>query len=334
MPRSILRRTFDALILVGVVFLVTFVLLQLAPGDAASRYVGGDLDPAAAERVRRSLGLDASAPVRLVRWVTAFVRGDAGVSLVTGRPVMEMLAEALPRTLALVGAALVLQVVGGVVLGAFAAARAGSRSARLAMDAALFVHSTPSFAVAYLLLGVFALRLGWFPAGGAASLDAPASGAGAALDAMRHAALPVLALAAGGVGGWARFVRASVLDALGEPHVVALRARGASWRRAVWRHGLRGAAAPLVTLAGASVPALVGGAVVVETIFAWPGMGRLVVEAIARRDVPVVLAANVLAAVVTVAASTVVDLLEVRLDPRTELASAGDGIGPDGGGTG
>ncbi len=327
MPRSILRRALDALVLLGVVVLLAFVLLQVAPGDAASRYVGGDLDPAAAARVRRALGLDAPAPLRLVRWAGALARGDLGVSLATGRPVREMLAEALPRTLGLVGVALALQVALGVALGALAASRAGTRFERVAMGAALAVFSTPAFAVGYLLLGTVAFGLGWAPAGGFASLEAGAGPAGA-LDVARHATLPVLTLALGGIGGWARFARAAILDALGRPHVVALRARGASWRRVVWRHGLREAAPALVALLGASVPALVGGAVVVETIFAWPGMGRLVVEAVARRDVPVVMAATVLAAVVTVAASTLADAIERFLDPRTELASAGDELGP------
>jgi len=329
MARYILRRCLDAAVLLVVTLGVTFVLVQLAPGDPSSRYIGGDIDPAAAARIRRNLGLDDPVPVQFVRWSASVARGDFGRSFVTGLPVRDSLATALPRTLWLTGVAFLVQILAGLLLGVPAAGRSGL-AARVPTVIALVFYSLPAFCLAYLLIGVFSLHLGWLPIGG---LETPGAGTSSLIDRMRHLILPAGTLALSGAAGWARYARGAVSDVLSEHHITALRARGAGPGLIRWKHGLRGALPQLITLAGVSVPYLIGGAVVVEKVFAWPGIGSLVVDAIAARDYPVVLAVNLIAAMAVVIASLAVDLSCGWLDPRTILASdPADGVAGRGSG--
>lgn len=330
MARYILRRLLDSAILLLLTLVVTFTLVQIAPGDPSSRYIGGDIDPAAAARIRHGLGLDRPLPEQFLRWNAAVIRGDFGRSLVSGLPVREVIAGALPRTLLLTGVAFVVQLLIGLFLGVASAGRKGLRS-RFPIGVALVFYSLPAFCLAYLLLGVFSMRLGWFPLGGLSSTGA--TGPPEWSDRIVHLVLPAATLALSGAAGWARYARGAVADVLSQQHVLALRARGAGPRVVRWRHGLRGALPQLVTLAGASVPYLIGGAVVVERVFAWPGIGSLVVESIAARDYPVVLAVNLAAAVAVVMATLAVDLTCGWLDPRTRADPAPETRGGPGGET-
>jgi len=328
MARYIARRLVHAVLLVAVTLVVSFVVLQLAPGDPSTRYIDSGATVADIDRIRSGFGLDDPVPVRFVRWASRFVRGDFGNSLVSHRPVADMLSEVIPRTLLLTGLAFLLQLGLGFAAGVGAAVGRGGRWDHTSSVVAFVLYALPSFYFAYLLITVFSLRLDWLPTGGISTIgSAPLSGWPAVADRLQHLVLPVAVLGLGGAAGWVRFTRGAVLDELSADHILTARAKGLGRERVVMVHALRGALPQLLTLVGVSVPYLLGGAVVVEKVFAWPGMGALVVDAIYARDYPVVLAANFLAATMVIGASLVVDIVYGVLDPRMKLASS-DGRSP------
>lgn len=324
MARYIARRLVHAVLLVAVTLVVSFAVLRLAPGDPSTRYIDSGASPADIERIRQGFGLGESVPVQFGRWVARFVRGDFGNSLVSHRPVADMLADVIPRTLLLTGLAFLLQLGLGLVAGVAAAAGRGGKWDHLSGVIAFVLYALPSFYLAYLCITLFSLRLDWLPTGGITTIGGAAlSGWDAVADRLRHLVLPVTVLGLGGAAGWVRFTRGAVLDELSADHILTARAKGLGRERVVMVHALRGALPQLLTLVGVSVPYLLGGAVVIEKVFAWPGMGALVVDAIYARDYPVVLAANFLAAIMVITASLVVDIVYGTLDPRMKLASSG-----------
>ncbi len=327
---ALLRRLGAAVALLWLVVSLTFVLVRAAPGDPAALLLPPTADAADAARLRTSLGLDQPLVVQYGRWIGATLRGDLGTSFAQGRPVATLLAEALPPTLALGGASLALSYVVGVALGTLqAVARArGDRRGRGADTAITIatttVYAAPSF---WLALGVIALftagaaRWGFpaalrLPAFGIADPAGQLTGWAAFVDRVRHAVLPVGVLAAIGAAGVARYARSAVADALAGDFVRTARAKGLASRAVYGRHALAVALPPLVVLLALSLPGIVAGSVFVESVFAWPGMGRAMVQAIAARDYPVVLGATVLYAALTLAANLAADLALPRLDPR------------------
>jgi peptide/nickel transport system permease protein len=315
-----MRRVLVAVLLVlGIVSLLFFVV-HLLPGDPLSQLVGDAADPAALDTLRRQLGLDRPLVVQYGRWIAAFATGDLGTSLVWRRPVAELLREALPNTLLLALLALGLRFAVGIAAGTAAALRHRRAADRSIVIAAVVVTAIPGFWLAVVLQLVFAYGLGWLPSDSMRSLDhAELSAAGRAADLGRHLVLPVLVLGLGGVATTARHMRASLLETLSQEWVQAARARGLGERAVVLRHALRTALVPIATLAGLSLPALVGGSLVVETVFSWPGMGRLAMQAVAARDYPVMLAATALSAMLVVAGNVFADLACGALDPRTRM---------------
>ncbi len=330
MLRYALRRLLAAVPIVVLVLTVTFAGLHLAPGDPVRLYLGPSADAAAAASLRHAWGLDRPVAVQYVGWLAGFARGDWGISLAQRRPVTRVLADALGPTLLLTGASLFLSYLFGVLVGAVQAVRR-----RTGLDTALTAATTvaqalPSYVVGLGLILVFtygATLWGWppalrLPAMGAESVGADFLAPGArAADRLRHLVLPVATLALIGAAGVARFARASISGALRQPFVAAARARGLSETRLVVRHGLRNALLPLVTLLGLQLPALFSGVVFVETIFAWPGMGHVVVQAVLARDYPVVMAATAVFALLVVAGNLLADLLASLADPRVEVAA-------------
>lgn len=317
MARYILRRIVHAVLLVLITLIITFLLLQAAPGDAVTRYVDPGVDAASLDRTRHRLGLDAPVHEQFLRWSGRFVTGDFGTSLVYHRPVADMLGETIPRTLLLTTLAFIGQLLIGAGVGLLGAAR----RARPAAVVTYVVYSVPTFYLAYLMIALFSLHLDWLPTGGLTTIGTELSGWESFVDRTWHLVLPATVLALSGAAGWARHTRSALLDVLSEDHIVAARARGISERRLLLVHAMRGALPQLLTLVGVSVPFLLGGVVVVEKVFAWPGMGSLVVDSIYARDYPVVLATNFLAACLVIAANFAVDVSYGFLDPRTKLAS-------------
>ncbi len=302
-------------VVVGVVTLM-FFLLRLAPGDPALLLVG----PAAtAEQVasqRHALGLDRPLPVQYATWLGRFARGDWGTSIATGRPVRAMLGEAWPATVRLVGISLLLSYLLGIAVGVVQATRGGGLDAALSVvSVALF--ALPGYWLGLMLVMLFTYRLRLLPAFGSAGFDADfLTGWERQADRLRHLALPLATLTLIGIGGTARFVRGAMLDVAGLPYVAIARAKGLSETRVALRHVLRNALIPVLTLLGLSLPTLFSGAVFIEAIFAWPGVGRVLVEGVQARDYPVVMAATAVSAVLVVLGNLLAELLVSWADPR------------------
>jgi peptide/nickel transport system permease protein len=316
MGHLLVRRALQAVVLVAITLTLTFVLLHVAPGDPLARYVDPGVDPADVERIRHSLGFDQPLHVRFVQWAKAFVTGDFGTSLAHHRPVRDLLAETIPRTLLLTSIAFVLQLVLGVVVGTIAAHHQRRAFGRAMSALVVVLYAIPPFYLAYVLIDAFAVERAWLPTSGLSTPGLDATGLAWLADRARHLVLPAVVLGVASAAGFARFARGSMVDALAEDYVRTARSKGLPESRVVWRHAFRNSLGVLITLAGLSAPLLLGGAVVVETVFAWPGMGSLMVDSIYARDYPVVLAVNFVAACLVVLGSFLADVATLRVDPR------------------
>lgn len=313
---SLARRALSGLgVVLGVVTLM-FALLRLAPGDPALLLVG---PAASAEQVaaqRRALGLDRPVVEQYMSWLGHFAQGDWGSSIATGRPVRTILAQAWPATVRLVGISLVLSYLIGIAVGVVQAARGGRLDTVLSV-ATVTLFALPGYWLGLMLVMVFTYRLRLLPAFGAAGFDADFLPPAARLaDRLRHLVLPLATLTLVGIGGTARFVRGAMLDVAGAPWVTVARAKGLSETRVMLRHVLRNALVPVVTLLGLSLPTLFSGAVFIEAIFAWPGVGRVLVEAVQARDYPVVMAATAVSALLVVLGNLLAEVLVRWVDPR------------------
>lgn len=322
--RTLARRGAAALALIWFVVTLTFVLVHAAPGDAADLLVAPDATPEAAARLRADLGLDHPVPVQYGRWMLNLLRGDLGESFQRREPVRRILWEALPVSAWLGAASLALTFLVGIMVGAVQATRRDHWLDRLLTGLTTAVYAAPSYWLALTAIAVFTWgvsRLGappWMrvPAFGLTSPASDATGLAALPDLLRHSLLPVAVLAAIGAAGIARYARSAFLDLLGQDWVRTARAKGLGTRAVVRRHVLRNALPPLVILLMLALPGVVAGSVFVETIFAWPGMGRTMLGAIAARDYPVVMGATVVYAAVVVVANATSDLILDAIDPR------------------
>ena len=320
---TLLRRSGTALVLLWLVCTLTFVLLHAAPGDAALLLLPPEADAATLARVRAELGLDTPLLQQYLRWLGNIAHGDLGTSLTTGRPVMESIRTALPVSLGLGAASLLVTVLVGVTTGSVQARRAGSAGDTILTIISTTCYSAPTFwlalaCVAAVTVGAASLgvppawRLPAFAMRDPGVLDAAA----APLDILRHAVLPVFVLALTGAAGVARFARAAVIEAArGDFQRTAL-AKGVSTRDAWYRHVVRVALPSVAALVALSVPGVVAGSVFVEGVFAWPGMGKLLLTSVAQRDHPVIVAITLLYAAVVIATNLLTDLILPMLDPR------------------
>lgn len=316
MARWLLRRAAAALAILLAVVTLVFFAIHLAPGTPFLPESDRPLNPAVEARLRTQFGLDAPLPAQYARYLGALARGDLGESFRQQRPVAAALADAIPNTLLLALAAMLVDFGVGIALGVFQAARAGRLADTALTGASLALYSLPTFWLGLILLLVLAQWLHWFPAGGVTD---PVLG-GSLGDRLHHLALPALALGLVGAAGTARFQREAMLRALGQPYVRTARASGATEARVRRHHALRNAILPAITLLGLSLPFLLTGSVVVETVFAWPGMGKLAADAINARDYPVVMATTLAATLLVIAGSLAADLLHAAADPRSRRA--------------
>ena len=318
------RRIAGALVLVWLVVSLTFLLVHAAPGDPAGLLVSPTASAADVARLRTQLGLDRPLAVQYARWAASMLRGDLGESFAQRRPVATVLGEALPVSLALGGASLALTFLIGVPIGLAQGARRGRALDRVLTVLTTIVYAAPSFWLALALVAVFtygaatwglppSLRL---PAFGIHTPGAELHGWAELRDVARHAVLPVTILAAVGAAGIARYARTSVADVLGQEFVRTARAKGLAPRRVYFRHVLANVLPPLVVLFALALPGIVAGSVFVEWVFAWPGLGRAMLDAILARDYPVVLGATVLYATLVVLANLAADLALPLVDPR------------------
>jgi peptide/nickel transport system permease protein len=324
--RTLLQRLAAAFVLLWLVITLTFVLVRLAPGDAAAILVPPTATPADAARLRAELALDAPVAVQYAKWMGGLLRGDLGESFAQRRPVSAVLGEALPVSLGLGLSSLLLTFVVGVAIGTLQAARRGKVIDPMLTVATTAVYAAPSYWLALSLIAVFtygatvwgfpaALRL---PAFGLRDPAGTETGLAAVADLVRHAVLPVTVLAAVGAAGIARYARSTVADLAGSEWVRTARAKGLRSMTVYGRHVLANALPPLVVLLALSLPGVVAGSVFVESVFAWPGMGRVMVVAIASRDYPVVMGATVLYAALVILANLAADLVLPLVDPRRD----------------
>ncbi len=304
--------------------IVNFGLVHLAPGDPVRMLAGegGVADATAIQQARAEFGLDRPLPVQLATQIGRTLTGDLGRSFRQRRPVSDLILERLPATLLLTGASLVLAIVLGCSIGTFAALRHGGWADRLVSVVALLFYATPTFWVALLLVLVFSVWLDWLPAYGNASIQSATTAGGRMLDLLSHAVLPVFSLGLYHAAIYARLTRTAVLGVANSDFVRTATAKGLPGWRIVAAHILRNASLPVVTLIGLQAGQLVGGSVVVETIFAWPGIGRLAFEALTQRDYPVLLGVFFVTSVLVIAANVVTDIAYGLIDPRTRARPA------------
>lgn len=309
-PRLLVSRLLGALAVVLGVATIVFLLLHLVPGDPVELMLGDSARPTDRTALRQALGLDQPFMDQWVGWLTRLVHLDLGESLYSRRPVLDLIAERLPATLELTAAALALALLIALPLGTLAARHHHRPLDRLAMGFSLLGMSIPTFWLGPLLILLFSLELGWTPVSGR---DGPTS-----------LILPALTLGTALAAILARMVRGSLLEVLSEDFIRTARAKGLSEPAMLWRHALPNAWLPLLTVLGLQLGALLGGAVITETVFAWPGLGSLLVEAIQRRDYPLVQGCVLLISLTYVLVNTLTDLAYGWIDPRVH--------GPGGGG--
>ncbi|MEP6780502.1 MAG: ABC transporter permease [Gemmatimonadaceae bacterium] len=323
-----LSRILDALLLLWLVTSLTFVLVHLAPGDPALLLVSPTATAQELSQRRIELGLNGSLATQYGRWIVSVLQGNMGNSIALSRPVVSVIADALPLSLALGGSSLALSFLFGVPLGAWQSARAGKSTDTALTVMTTMVYAAPSFWLALALIAIATT--------GAAELNAPAwlrlpsfgvrdpaalsTGLDAWRDAIRHAILPLIVLAVPGAAGVARYTRQTMIDARRAPHVATARARGLSESRVARRYVLRNAWPPLIVLLGLMLPGILAGSVFVEQVFAWPGLGRAMMTAIAARDYPVVLALAMVYSAAVIFANLLADVTLLRIDPRRNSA--------------
>ena len=319
----IARRLLGAIPLVLGIATIIFFVVNLAPGDPADRFSSPNMSPEAREQIRVNLGLDQPIHIRYVRWLGALAQGDLGVSFSRNRPVRDIIQELLPNTLLLSFTAIGVAFVLGILLGILQAVRQYSLLDSIASIVGLFFYSMPSFWLALmmvLLFSLFASVWGWpiyFPASDIQSVDYVfLSPFEKVRDRLWHLALPATSLALVLAAGIARYTRTSMLEEIRQDFVRTARAKGLSERVVIFRHTLRNALIPVITLVGLYLPFLFSGTVFIESVFAWPGMGKLVVDAILQRDYPIIMGGSLVFAMMVVVGNLVADVLYAVVDPR------------------
>lgn len=318
MKYAILQRITLGFFLVLAVIVLNFLLLHAAPGDVVDSMLAeaGGGDPALAAQLRASYGLDEPIHVQLYKYLGRVLVGDLGHSFYYDKPVADLILESLPTTLMLTLLALVSAVILGTLFGVYAAIRPKGIFSHFVTVLALFGYATPVFWLGMIILLVFALYLPWFPAYGIRTIPEPVGTFNQFLDVANHLVLPVFTLAILYLASYSRISRASMLDVMGADYIRTARTKGLSETKVIFKHALKNASLPVVTLAGLQLAHIFSGAVLVETVFSLPGVGPLLYESIVRRDFPVILGVLFGAAVTTIIANIITDIVYRWMDPR------------------
>jgi peptide/nickel transport system permease protein len=311
MWRYILRRLLQTIILLVVVTIFTFVLVTQAPGGPAI-LLDPNMTPEQSEQMRRQLGLDRPVYIQYGRWLQQVVQGNLGVSYSVGRPVTELIRIHLPNTLILSAAALVLSLVVAIPAGIISASHRYTRIDHTVTFASFFGISIPVFWYGLILIMIFSINLRWFPSGGMRDLQ----GQSGFLDVAHHLVLPAIVLATANMAQLARYTRSAMISVLTEDYIRTAASKGLAQRIILYRHAFKNAMIPVLTATGLELPRLVGGAAVTETVFAWPGMGSLMVQAAFGRDYPTIMGITLVVSLVVVISTLLVDILYVYVDPR------------------
>jgi peptide/nickel transport system permease protein len=314
MRKYLIQRLIHSLTILFGISVLVFILVELAPGDVVDAMIKPEMfvTPEVKEQMRHQLGLDEPAPIRYVRWLERAVRGDFGYSLASRKPISGMILERLPTTLELVGFALVVSLLLGVGTGVVAAVKQYSWIDYLATFFAFAWLSVPGFFLGMLMIYIFAVRLNWFPAFGTSTAGAHNH----VLDRLNHLVLPGLTLGLELTATLTRYTRSSLLEVLNSDYMTTARAKGLRERAVIIRHGLRNALIPIITVVAFRLPYLISGAVVIETVFQWPGLGFLTLNAATQKDYPLIMALALAVSAVVVTSSFVADVAYSLADPR------------------
>jgi len=317
MGRYILRRLLISIPILFAITLIVFSIQLLSPGDPLNAYVPPDfpLPEAQREALRHQLGLDEPFFTRYGYWLRETLQGNLGTSIRTHETVVNAIEHRVGATLLLMGTALTIGTLLGVLFGVISAVRQYSILDGFLTVFAFLGISTPVYLTGLLALYIFALRLGWFPAGGYSTPGQPFS----ATDRLSHLILPAAIIAVNYIAQTMRYTRSAMLEVLSQDYVRTARAKGLNDRIVVVRHAFRNALLPIVTLIGASVPALIGGAIFIESIFGWPGVGRLLLSGVESRDYPIIIGITFMLAIVTLIANLITDVVYALVDPRIRL---------------
>ncbi len=318
MSRYIAQRLLQAIPLLIVISMLTFGIVEIAPGDAAQMYIDPNkgTDPAYIERVRLSLGLEQPVYVRYADWLVKTLSGDLGFSFRTRRPVTLEVGDRLPNTLLLGTVSLAISFIIAIPIGIISALKRYTWIDYVVSTLALAGISVPIFWIALLLIQVFAIQFGWLPASGMRSVRETYTGWRSVLDVLEHMILPTITLSLAQIAGWSRYQRSALLEVLGQDYIRTAQGKGLRQRRVLTVHALRNSLIPMVTLVGISVPTVVTGAFITETIFSWPGIGRLGVDAVSGRDYPVIMAVTMLSALMIIVGNLLADVAYAWVDPR------------------
>lgn len=320
--RFLLRRLLQAVPIVLGIAIFNFLLLHLAPGDAADVLAGeaGGASPEYVAQLKAKFGLDQPLPIQLGRYLAQVATFDLGFSFRHNMPVASLIADRLPATLLLMLVAVAVAFVLGIALGITAARHVRRPVDALVSVLALLAYATPIFWIGLMMILVFSVQLEWLPSSGMQTIGADLAGWASLVDVGRHLVLPAVTLSLFYLALYTRLMRASMLEVYGQDFVTTARAKGLDERRVAYRHVFRNALLPMVTMLGLQVGSMLGGSVLVETVFGWPGLGRLAFEAVFQRDHNLLLGILLMSSLLVVAVNLAVDLVYARLDPRIELA--------------
>ena len=299
------RRIIQSILILLGISLITFALLYLLPADPVRQIAGRSATPATVESIRRQLGLDQPFLVQYGRYLWSLLQGDLGRSYIQRSEVSQLIVARLPATLLLMLGAIVFELLIGLTMGIVAAVRRGTRTDQSLMVVSFIGVSAPQFVVGLLLLYVFAVKLGWFPIGGYGTFS--------------HLVLPALTVAVMSSGWYARMMRSSMIDVLRQDYIRTARAKGLARATVLLRHALPNAILPIIAMIGIDIGILMGGIVVVESVFGWPGIGQLVWQAIQRVDIPIIMGVTLVSAFAIVLGNLLADIIAPLIDPRIKL---------------
>ncbi|GHD13113.1 peptide ABC transporter permease [Tianweitania populi] len=313
----VVRRILHSIPLVFGVSVIGFGIMHLAPGGPLSVYtLNGSITAADIERLRVSLGLDQPLHVQYFGWVKSMLEGSWGYTLFGGRPVLDVILERLPATILLMGTSTALAVLIGTLLGVLGAVRRYSIFDYLATTGAMLALSFPTFWFGLMAIYIFAIELRWLPSGGMYDFGEE----GNVLNLLQHLILPLLVLTLVLVASWSRYARSSFLEVIQQDYVRTARSKGLSGSRVLWRHAFPNAVIPLIALLGVQLPTLFSGALVAETIFSWPGMGRLFVDALSMKEYSVLMGTVMFTALLVILGNLIADIAIALIDPRVKLS--------------
>jgi peptide/nickel transport system permease protein len=320
----ILKRLLQSIPLIIVAMAINFVIIHAAPGDPITYLYGAsaDVSPEQMNKLREELGLNRPLSVQFLFYLGQLARGDLGFSVINRRPVFDLILERIPATLILMTAAFIFSVVVGGLWGVVSAVKARTQVDYWVTVASLFGYSMPTFWLGLILIMVFSLQLGWFPTMGMVTLGAQRSGWSGMVDVVHHLVLPTITLGTFYLAIYARLIRASMLEILGQEFITTAWSKGLSARTVHYKHALKNALLPVITIAGLQIGFMFTGAVLTETIFAWPGMGGLTYQAILQRDYALLMGLFLMVSVCVILMNLITDVLYSLVDPRIRYGTS------------